>query len=184
MAEFVDVVKKINKVCANNDCETCPYKSYMDCLSNSYDTNTLKEIEEIAMNYDDTDWSKVPVDTKILVRNSTNDDWEKRYFAKYEGKLFDAFDGGCTSWTSQHTSFWRYAKLYEEGAEELSAGEIELKDELEDTVTIHSTGMEEGIRCAMCTNPMANDRGCDGGCRLDEDMYNKVLDVIYSNIIK
>lgn len=34
MAEFVDVIKKINKVCANNDCETCPYKSFMDCLSN------------------------------------------------------------------------------------------------------------------------------------------------------
>lgn len=63
-------------------------------------------------------------------------------------------------------------------------GDFELKNELEDTITIYSTGMEEGIRCAMCTNPMANDRGCDGGCRLDEDMYNKVLDVIYSNIIK
>lgn len=38
------------------------------------------------------------------------------------------------------------------------------------------------IRCGMCTNSMANDRGCDGGCRLDEDMYKKVMNVIDKEI--
>lgn len=59
-----------------------------------------------------------------------------------------------------------------------------LHDEFDDTIIIHTNGLEEGIRCAMCTNPIANERGCDGGCRLNEDMYKKVLDVIRANTIK
>lgn len=38
------------------------------------------------------------------------------------------------------------------------------------------------IRCAMCTNPMKSNRGCDGGCRVDEEMYKKVLGVINKEI--
>ena len=45
-------------------------------------------------------------------------------------------------------------------------------------IALNTDGLDEGIRCAMCTNPMANDRGCDGGCRVNETMYKKVLDVI------
>ena len=47
-----------------------------------------------------------------------------------------------------------------------------------DTRIIHTYGLEEDIRCAMCTNPMANDRGCDGGCDVNKSMYKSVLDVI------
>lgn len=68
--------------------------------------------------------------------------------------------------------------------EELIVNEIELKDEWEPIISVYSRGLEEGIRCAMCTNPMHNDRGCDGGCRYDEDMYKNVLDVIYRHTIK
>lgn len=71
-----------------------------------------------------------------------------------------------------------------ENDEELSVTEIELEDEWDDSISIHSEGLEEGIRCAMCTNPIHNDRGCDGGCRYDEDMYKKVLDVIDRHTIK
>lgn len=38
------------------------------------------------------------------------------------------------------------------------------------------------IRCAMCTNIMANDQGCDGGCRINESMYKAVLDIIDKEI--
>lgn len=71
-----------------------------------------------------------------------------------------------------------------ESEEELTVNEIELKDELDDSINIHSRGLEEGIRCAMCTNPIANDRGCDGGCRVNDSMYKKVLDVIDKHTIK
>lgn len=62
----------------------------------------------------EVDWSKVAVDTPILVRDSEHEEWEKRYFAKYEdGKVY-AWSGGATSWTSENiTTNWYYAKLAE-----------------------------------------------------------------------
>lgn len=61
------------------------------------------------------DWSKVEVDTPILVGND-NKTWFKRYFARYEdGKVY-AWLNGKTSWSSiSEFSFgnWKYAKLAE-----------------------------------------------------------------------
>lgn len=48
------------------------------------------------------DWSKVAVDTKVLVK--FNDTWEKRYFAKYEnGKIF-VWSYGKTSFTKSNNN--------------------------------------------------------------------------------
>ena len=65
-----------------------------------------------------TDWSKVEVDTPILVKNLENSNWSKRYFAKYEdGKVY-AWGDGRTSWSSSgHTFGWEFVKLAEEGDE-------------------------------------------------------------------
>lgn len=61
----------------------------------------------------ETDWSKVEVDTPILVRNSETGDWRKRYFAKFkDGKVY-AWFYGKTSWTSDEIFGWEYAKLAE-----------------------------------------------------------------------
>lgn len=51
-----------------------------------------------------------------------------------------------------------------------------------DLVLIHTQGLNEGIRCAMCTNGMKSDRGCDGSCAVDNAMYTKVMEVIEGNI--
>lgn len=62
----------------------------------------------------ETDWSKVEVDTPILVRESVNGEWEKRHFAKYEDGVVHAWSGGYTSWTTTYagsTMAWKYAKL-------------------------------------------------------------------------
>jgi hypothetical protein len=48
----------------------------------------------------------------------------------------------------------------------------------DDVMAIHTQGLAEGIRCAMCTNSMKSDRNCDGGCVVDEDMYKKVMETI------
>lgn len=40
------------------------------------------------------------------------------------------------------------------------------------------------IRCAMCTNIMRGDRGCDGGCRVDEVMFNKIMEEILKSEIE
>ena len=68
------------------------------------------------------DWSKVEVDTKILVSNH-GDVWHKRYFAKYENDKVCAFVGGATSFSKGgcYTS-WKYAKLYKEDGEEEKNG--------------------------------------------------------------
>ena len=63
------------------------------------------------------DWSKVPVDTKILVRDSKTQSWVHRHFAEYEdGKVF-AWGCGKTSFTScmEEVDEWGYVKLYKEG---------------------------------------------------------------------
>lgn len=51
-------------------------------------------------------------------------------------------------------------------------------------IKMYSDGLEEGIRCALCTNPIKSDRGCDGGCRVDEDLYKRILDVIDRHIVE
>ena len=47
----------------------------------------------------------------------------------------------------------------------------------------NTDGLDEGIRCAMCINPMANDRGCDGSCSYNEKMYSKILSVLGENVV-
>lgn len=62
----------------------------------------------------EVDWSKVPVDTKVIVSNKSFPGL-KRYFAKYEdGKVF-AFNDGRTSFTADDGDMtsWKFAKLAE-----------------------------------------------------------------------
>ena len=61
----------------------------------------------------ETDWSKVEVDTPILVRDYESQEWEARHFAKYEGGIVYTWVGGCTSWSETNTTSWNYAKLAE-----------------------------------------------------------------------
>lgn len=75
------------------------------------------EFEEIV----NVDWSKVPVDTKILV-SEDGEDWYRRYFAKYENGFIYAFPDGLSSFTAcykpecgyRRVCAWKYGKLYEE----------------------------------------------------------------------
>lgn len=62
------------------------------------------------------DWSKVPVDTKILV-SCGGEEWSKRHFAKYEDGTVYAWKNGTTSFSVESKDYeteWDYAKLYEE----------------------------------------------------------------------
>lgn len=62
------------------------------------------------------DWSKVKVDTPILV-SFDGCNWFKEYFAKVQNDTVYAFDGGATSWSVSNKKYcvtsWRYAKLAE-----------------------------------------------------------------------
>lgn len=69
------------------------------------------------------DWSKVPIDTPILVRDLENGRWRKRHFAKYEGGKVYAFERGRTSWSQDEVIYsWEYAKLATD--DELNANSI------------------------------------------------------------
>ena len=59
------------------------------------------------------DWSKVEVDTPILVRDYEGQKWARRYFAKYENETVYAWDGGRTSWSGDGVTEWEYVKLAE-----------------------------------------------------------------------
>lgn len=61
----------------------------------------------------ETDWSKVEVDTPILVRHRLDGEGERRHFAKYENGKVYAWSDGCTSWTTGNVTYWKYAKLAE-----------------------------------------------------------------------
>lgn len=86
--------------------------------------NTLvfdrKGIDNILKPYKEepeVDWSKVAVDTPILVRDFGDEEWTKRHFAKFELGVVHAWESGATSWTSDVMIAWKCAKLAEEGDE-------------------------------------------------------------------
>jgi hypothetical protein len=66
-----------------------------------------------------TDWSKVEVDTPVLVRDGENNEWQRSYFAKYEDGFVYTWIAGATSWTAVgyekggNVYRWNYAKLAE-----------------------------------------------------------------------
>lgn len=64
----------------------------------------------------EVDWSKVKVDTPILVRNTEKEEWQKRHFARFKnGKVYAWYDG-LTSWSTageDDVNSWKYAKLAE-----------------------------------------------------------------------
>lgn len=59
------------------------------------------------------DWSKIKVDTPILVRQGKTGGWLERHFAKYENGNVYAWVDGQTSWTGADEIKWEYAKLAE-----------------------------------------------------------------------
>ena len=61
------------------------------------------------------DWSKIEVDTPILVSIDDNR-WYHRHFAEYRDGRVCAFNDGATSWTNNVSAVstgWEYAKLAE-----------------------------------------------------------------------
>lgn len=107
-------VDKEGKLCDCNVilCSDCAWSDKSRCREK------LKEWAEQEYVESSVDWSKVPVDTKILVRDSENKEWIKRYFARYENNIVFAWYNGCTSYSADgcdNVADWKYAKLAEEG---------------------------------------------------------------------
>ena len=90
---------------------------YISIMTKSILPNIAKnEFLDIAEELGIVDWSKVAVDTPILVRDFETSKWEKRYFAFFENGRVNAWCGGTTSWSNENitrTISWRHAKLAE-----------------------------------------------------------------------
>lgn len=64
------------------------------------------------------DWSKVAIDTPILVKDDCDDKWEKAYFARYEDEMIYAWNNGRTSFSARNkddTYIWDCAKIADKG---------------------------------------------------------------------
>lgn len=62
------------------------------------------------------DWSKVPIDTKILVWSNVSNKKERRHFAGINKKygMVEAWNDGQTSFTTTRATAWANAELYKE----------------------------------------------------------------------
>ena len=100
-ADFVEpyILKSINAKCTDISCVKCHlYRTIW----------LMKEYEEPQV-----DWSKVEVDTPILVKNREDDVWREMHFAKYKNGNVYAWSDGQTSWSAYDMMVWKYAKLAE-----------------------------------------------------------------------
>ena len=95
--------------CSGCRCEDCLFIDVIDCTQAKLKWAYEEYTEPVV------DWSKVPVDTKVYVKNCKGGEWRKRYFAKYENGQVCTFSDGRTSWSDVgKTVSWEYAKLAEE----------------------------------------------------------------------
>ena len=87
------------------------YNEYEDGITNLYYVSEIASLEFKEV----IDWSKIPVDTKVLV-SKDGENWLRRYFAKYEdGKVY-FFSCGASSYSVDDISnvlSWEYVKLYQ-----------------------------------------------------------------------
>lgn len=90
------VLPSYGMIC-NHECSGCVI------LTNIWLSKEYKEPE--------VDWSKVKVDTPILVKSSAGDVWFERHFAKFEHGTVYAWDDGRTSFTEEECSGWETVKL-------------------------------------------------------------------------
>lgn len=49
---------------------------------------------------------------------------------------------------------------------------------------IETEGLDEEIRCIMCSNPMKTNSGCDGHCQYNEHLYHEIISVLENRITK
>ncbi len=96
--------------CQETECNMCELRSVESCCVDRTDNWLFSEYKE-----PEIDWSKVEVDTPILVSEDAKG-WNKRYFAKFTNGIVYAWMGGATSWTADNeydVNPWKYAKLAE-----------------------------------------------------------------------
>ena len=115
--EILDIACKGDKIAVRNGkitscddllCKDCDF-GYSDCNGKTLKWANSEYVEP------PVDWSKVAVDTPILVKDREKEAWRKRHFAKYENGIVFAWGNGLTSWSAHRSNVfrWEMAKLAE-----------------------------------------------------------------------
>lgn len=109
LAMILAVAKGKPVLCDDMSCRECDFKG--SCMGRKDAVlNWLNaEYQEPPV-----DWSKVPIDTPVLV-SAGGKRWYRRYFAGMRNGKLEAYDVGATSWSvhDNRTCVWRYMKLAE-----------------------------------------------------------------------
>ncbi|MBD8915963.1 MAG: hypothetical protein EGR77_08235 [Pseudobutyrivibrio sp.] len=104
--------KKRNEVCTcqNISCIICKFYVDEGCAESRKEWLNSEYVEP------EVDWSQVPVNMKILVRDDEYQTWLKRYFAKYDNGVVYAWADGSTLWSAGDSTPmpWKYAKIAED----------------------------------------------------------------------
>ena len=100
--------------CLSVDSEYCD-----GCIFHGVGYCSQKRLKWLQQEYKEpeVDWSKVEIDTPILVRVG-EEEWQKRYFAGYIFGKVGVFNSGSTSENFNSILFWDQAKLAEQEGEE------------------------------------------------------------------
>lgn len=120
--EAIKLIKEYIRMCSLYSCSDCPINSDARHFSTCHDflvcdvEHAVPIIEKWSEEHPpEVDWSKVEVDTPILVKDSEVNFWHKRHFASYKNGQVYTWYNGATSWSGGGgTSCWAYAKLAEE----------------------------------------------------------------------
>lgn len=95
------------------DC-LCPFSPRVPVKSTCFEEKD--QVIDVGEYLGVVDWSKVKVDTPILVKQYEQDEWEKRHFAYFKDGKVCAWLCGETSWSADYegdTTDWNFAKLAE-----------------------------------------------------------------------
>ena len=109
--EFIGSKTDLKCICEIGDCRACLIQFAL-WLDEEYKEPPKPEV----------DWSKVPVDTLVWVRDYKSDEWTLRYFKGFSrtpsayppGYDYEVWALGATSVTAEgDTEHWRYCELVE-----------------------------------------------------------------------
>lgn len=121
MDNFNDLYLTNEKPSMYDDVDEIRVGSCKKAMSASAFKNILPELKpneciSIAEELGIVNWSEVPVDTPVLVKDYENNSWKKRYFAYFQYDKVYTWGNGATSWSSERSGSvtpWMYAKLAE-----------------------------------------------------------------------
>lgn len=150
-------------------CNTCKrkQKNGQDCLNTNARCSDLilyNWLEAEHLSDKAVDWSKITVDTKVMVSHD-GVNWRKAYFSRYENNKVFVFNAGRTSWNKLDCNseiFYEYVKLVEELKNKKQNAELNLPLELLQNDKLLAT-----IVTMYCPQDFGYEKKSDLICRSD-----------------